>query len=107
MPIPLADPRNPAASLSNLLDPLTGTLTSSDFRHVSMRTLNGTSSGTAVNEDLGDGVHPRINTFGANFDYRIAGDWRLSERIALLVRDSQIQRAVLTDSAAERGRISY
>lgn len=81
LPIPLADPRNPAASLSNLLDPLTGTLTSSDFRHVSMRTLNGTSSGTAVNEDLGDGVHPRINTFGANFDYRIAGDWRLSERL--------------------------
>jgi iron complex outermembrane recepter protein len=81
LPIPLADPRNPSVSLSNLINPHSGTLTSSDFRHVSMRTLNGTANGTVVNEDLGDGVHPRINTFGASLDWRIPGDWRLSNNL--------------------------
>lgn len=80
LPIPLADPRNPSMSLSNLIDPLSGTLTSNDFRHVNMRTLNGTPNGTTVTEDLGDGVYPRINTFGANFDWQIPGDWRLSNK---------------------------
>ena len=81
LPIPLEDPRNPSASLSNLLDPLNGTLTSEDIRHVGMRVLNGTPGGTVVNEDLGDGVHPRINTFGANLDWTISGGWRLSNKL--------------------------
>ena len=69
LPIPLADPRNPSATLANLLDPRTGTLTSSDTQYVTLRTLNGTVAGGSVQENMGDGIHPRVNTFGASFDW--------------------------------------
>ena len=80
LPIPLDDPRNPSASLAGLLDPHTGTLTSSAIQNVTVRTLNGTPGGTTVNQDLGDGVHPRVNTFGANFDWQAPGGWHLSNK---------------------------
>lgn len=81
LPIPLADPRNPSVSLSSLLDPLEGTLTSSDFRYAGIRTLDGTPGGTVVNEDLADGIRPQINTVGADFDWQLAGDWHVSDKV--------------------------
>jgi iron complex outermembrane recepter protein len=81
LPIPLSDPRNPSVSLSNLLNPLYGTLTSSDFRRVSIRTLDATPHGTTVNEDLADGVHPRINTVGASLEWQGPADWRVSDKM--------------------------
>ena len=81
LPIPLADPRNPSATLANLLDPRTGTLTSSDTQYVTLRTLNGTAAGTTVSENMGDGIHPRVNTFGANFDWRAPGGLRVSNKL--------------------------
>ena len=82
LPIPLADPRNPSVSLSNLLDPHYGTLTSSDFRHVSILTFDAMQHGSRVNEDLADGVHPRINTVGASLEWQAPGaDWRVSDKM--------------------------
>ena len=81
LPIPLADPRNPSASLANLLDPRTGTLTSSDTQYVTLRTLNGTAAGATVQENMGDGIHPRINTFGANFDWHAPNGLRVSNKL--------------------------
>ena len=81
LPIPLADPRNPARSLSHLLDPLTGTLTSNDFRHVRLRTLNGAPGGASVDEDLADGIHPKVSVIGASIEQRFGAGWTLEDKV--------------------------
>ncbi|MEO7576073.1 MAG: TonB-dependent receptor, partial [Massilia sp.] len=81
LPIPLADPRNPSVSLSSLIDPLYGTLTSNDFRHVRIRTLNGTPGGASVNEDLAEGVHSTVNVIGAALEHRFGHGWTLEDKV--------------------------
>lgn len=81
LPIPLADPRNPTRSLSHLLDPLDGTLTSNDFRHLRIRTLDGRGGSATVNEDLSEGIHPRVNVIGASIERRLAGGWTLQDKL--------------------------
>lgn len=80
LPIPLADPRNPSVSLSNLIDPKYGTLSSSDFQHVRLRTLDGTPSGTTVNEDLSEGIHSKITMFGGSVDRKLGDGWTVSDK---------------------------
>ena len=80
LPIPLADPRNPSVSLSNLIDPREGTLTSSDFQHARLRTLNGTPGGTTVNEDLSEGIHSKITMVGGSIDRKLSDGWTLSDK---------------------------
>ncbi len=77
--IPLTNPLT-GASLSNLINPNYGTLTSSAFDHVQIRTLNGTPSGAVVSRTLSDGVHPDIATFTAGGDYDLGGGWTISDR---------------------------
>jgi outer membrane receptor protein involved in Fe transport len=81
LPIPLADPRDPTRSLSHLLNPRTGTLTSDDFRHLRIRTLDGRGGGATVNEDLSEGIHPRVNVIGASIERRLAGGWTLQDKV--------------------------
>ena len=81
LPIPLADPRDPSKSLSNLIDPHDGTLTSSDFQHVQIRTLNGTPGGATVNEDLSEGVHSKVNVLGASVEHRFGDGWTLDDKV--------------------------
>lgn len=81
LPIPLADPRNPSVSLSHLIDPREGTLTSSDFRHARLRTLNGTPGGTIVNEDLSEGIHSKISMIGASVDRKFGDGWTFSDKV--------------------------
>jgi iron complex outermembrane receptor protein len=81
LPIPLADPRNPTASLSNLIDPHYGTLTSNDFQHAQLRTLNGTPGGTIVNEDLSEGIHSKVTMIGASLDRKLGNGWTLSDKV--------------------------
>ena len=87
LPIPLADPRNPSASLSHLIDPLEGTLTSSDIQHVRLRTLNGTPGGTTVNEDLSEGIHSKITMVGGNIDRKFGDGWILSDKVRYTTGD--------------------
>lgn len=81
LPIPLADPRNPSVSLSHLIDPRDGTLTSSDFQHARLRTLNGTPGGTAVDEDLSEGIHSKVTMIGASIDRKFGDGWSLSDKV--------------------------
>jgi outer membrane receptor protein involved in Fe transport len=81
LPVPLADPRAPGRSLSHLLDPRTGTLTSNDFRNVRIRTLDGTPGGAIHNEDLADGVYPRVTVVGASIDLRLVSGWTLQDKV--------------------------
>lgn len=87
LPIPLADPRNPAVSLAGLLDPHTGTLTSSDFRFARIRTLNGTPNGTANDRDLADGIYSRVLTAGLMANFKIGDDWELSNHFRVVNGD--------------------
>lgn len=81
LPIPLADPRDPARSLSHLLDPRDGTLTSNDFRHVRLRTLDGTPGGATVGEDLSEGVHSKLSVIGASIERRFGAGWTLEDKV--------------------------
>jgi iron complex outermembrane receptor protein len=81
LPIPLADPRNPSVSLSNLIDPREGTLASSDVRRVRIRTLNGTPGGTTVDQDLSDGIHSKIDVIGASVDRKFGDGWTVSDKL--------------------------
>ncbi len=77
LPIPLKDPRDPTTSLSNLIDPNTGTLASADMRRAILRTLDETGDGTSREEDLGEGMHPSVLTAGLQFNYEFDSGWRI------------------------------
>ena len=74
--IPLVNPLT-GTSLSNLINPNTGTLTSSAFQNVLIRTLNGTSGGAVVAQDLSDGVNPQMATFTLGGDFELGAGWKL------------------------------
>ena len=82
--MPLADPRNPTVSLSNLIDPHYGTLASNDFRYAQIRTLNGTSGGATINEDMADGIHPNVVTAGIIGKIKLGGGWELSNHFRVM-----------------------
>ncbi len=77
--IPLTNPLT-GASLSSLINPNYGTLTSSAFEHVQLRTLNGAPGGAIVSRTLSDGVHPDIATLTLGGDDDLGGGWKISER---------------------------
>jgi iron complex outermembrane receptor protein len=77
--IPLVDPRT-GASLGGLINPNRGTLTSSSFQNVLIRTLNGTPTGAIVSRDLADGVHPQVATFTLGGDFELGAGWKLTDR---------------------------
>ena len=79
LPIPLKDPRNPEVSLAGLMDPHNGTLSSSDFRNVRMRTLDGTAGGRTFQADLAEGIHPDVLTAGVMADIKFGNGWQLTE----------------------------
>lgn len=79
LPIPLKDPRNPSVSLAGLIDPRKGTLTSADFRHARIRTLDGTTNGRTFDADLADGIHPDMITAGIMANFKFGDGWQLTE----------------------------
>lgn len=85
LPIPLADPRNPSVSLSHLIDPREGTLTSSDVRHARIRTLNGTPGGTTVDEDLSEGIRSNITVIGGSAERKLGNGWTVSDKVRYTV----------------------
>ncbi len=103
LPIPLADPRNPSVSLANLIDPHTGTLTSSDFRFARIRTLNGTPAGTVMNRDMADGIHPSVRTAGVIAEIKFGDGWRFSNHFRVVdgdVRFNALFSTTAPDDAA-------
>ena len=77
--IPLVNPVT-GASLSNLINPNSGTLTSSAYQNVLIRTLNGTPNGAVVSQDLTDGVNPQMATFSLGGDFDLGAGWKLTDR---------------------------
>jgi iron complex outermembrane recepter protein len=77
--IPLVNPLT-GASLSGLINPNSGTLTSSAFQNVNIRTLNGTPTGAIVSQDLSNGVNPQMATFTLGGDFELGAGWKLTDR---------------------------
>jgi iron complex outermembrane receptor protein len=77
--IPLTNPLT-GGSLSGLINPNTGTLTSSSFENVQLRTLNGTPGGDIVSEKLSNGIHPDVTTFTLGGDYDLGSGWTITDR---------------------------
>jgi outer membrane receptor protein involved in Fe transport len=73
LPIPLDDPRDPSSSLKGLIDPLRGTLASTNVQFPRLRMVDGTASGTTMTRDLSDGRHPDVFTAGADATFEIGG----------------------------------
>lgn len=78
--IPLANPLT-GASLSELINPNTGTLTSSAFQDISFRTLNGTPAGAILSSNLRDGIHPQVLTAMLGGDYDLGAGWTVVDRL--------------------------
>ncbi|MBO9579688.1 MAG: TonB-dependent receptor [Sphingobium sp.] len=69
-------------SLSSYLDPNYGTIASSDFRNVTLRSFYGNSA-RSKSEDLADGIHTNMGRIAINaaFDF---GDWHVTNKLGLL-----------------------
>jgi iron complex outermembrane receptor protein len=78
--IPLTNPLT-GASLSGLINPNTGTLTSSAFQNINFRTLNGTPGGAFLSSNLQDGIHPQVLTATLGGEYDLDGGWTVSDRV--------------------------
>ncbi len=68
-------------SLSALINPNTGTLTSSAFQNITFRTLNGTPAGATLSSNLQDGVHPQVLTATLGGDYDLGAGWTVADRL--------------------------
>ncbi len=73
LPIPTADPRNPAVSLDRYIDYFSGTMNSPALRNVNLRYRDG--AGVVQNEasDLADGRHMRMINIGTQYDAEFDG----------------------------------
>jgi iron complex outermembrane recepter protein len=78
--IPLRNPLT-GASLSGLINPNTGTLTSSAFQNISFRTLNGTPGGAILSSNLQNGINPQVVTATLGGEYDVGADWTVSDRV--------------------------
>lgn len=78
--IPLTNPLT-GASLAGLINPNTGTITSSAFQTVKVRTLDGTPTGALMPSNLQNGVHPDVMTATLGGDYELGGGWKVTDRV--------------------------
>jgi iron complex outermembrane recepter protein len=83
LPIPVADPRDPAKSLNPYIDYFKGTLNSPYLRNVQMvyPTVGGAGSATE-GRDLANGRHLRYFNMGADLNLNLGG-WQLSNKLRL------------------------
>ena len=80
--IPLLDPRN-GQSLASSLDPNYGTLASSDFRNVTLRSFYSSDT-RARQADLADGIHTDIANIAINAKFEVGDGWQISNKFGLV-----------------------
>lgn len=88
-PIPLNDPANPSRSLANLIDPLTGTQLSNDFRFTDRRTFFGNEVRT-IRRDLADGLHSKVFSTGVYLNWDAGDGLVISNKVRFLDGDVSI-----------------
>lgn len=79
LPIPVADPRNPAVSLDPYIDYHRGTLNSPALRNVNIKYRDGAGVLQGLRRDLADGRHMRFGNIGLNWEGDFDG-WLVSAK---------------------------
>jgi len=79
LPIPIADPRNPAVSLDKYIDYFDGTMNSPSLRAVPQKYLDGSGKLQTDTRDLASGRHMEYGNLGVRYEGDI-GKWQLSAK---------------------------
>ena len=79
LPIPVADPRNPAVSLDRYIDYFKGTMNSPALRDVPQKYLDGSGKLQNDRRDLANGRHLEFGNIGLQFDGDL-GAWQLAAK---------------------------
>lgn len=79
LPIPIADPRNPAVSLDKYLDYFDGTMNSPSFRNVNQKYRNGAGVVQYDTRDLANGRHMQYGNIGLQYEGEFDG-WLVSAK---------------------------
>ncbi|TFW16350.1 TonB-dependent receptor [Duganella callida] len=79
LPIPIADPRNPALSLDKYIDYFDGTMNSPALRNVPMKYRDGSGNLVTDTRDLANGRHLEFGNLGVSYEGEI-GKWLLSAK---------------------------
>ena len=82
LPIPVADPRNPSASLDSFLDYHRGTLNSPSLRNVNIKYRDGAGVLQSQSRDLADGRHMRFFNAGLDWDGDFGG-WLVAAKLGV------------------------
>ncbi|WP_353216204.1 TonB-dependent receptor [Sandarakinorhabdus sp.] len=80
LPIPVADPRNPANSLDPFLDYFTGTLNTPALRNARLVYSDGAGGKTVEDRDLADGRHTKMLSLGLEYKQALGDDWTLEAK---------------------------
>lgn len=100
LPIPVADPRNPAVSLDRYIDYHTGTLNSPALRDVNIKYRDGAGVLQGVNRDLADGRHMRF--FNAALEWQGDYDgWLVSAKLGVTKGKSSFDAFYSTTNPAD------
>ncbi|OYO32552.1 TonB-dependent receptor [Janthinobacterium sp. PC23-8] len=79
LPIPIADPRNPAVSLDKYIDYFDGTMNSPSLRAVPQKYLDGAGKLQTDTRDLASGRHLEYGNIGVRYEGDL-GKWQLSAK---------------------------
>ncbi|RZK01175.1 MAG: TonB-dependent receptor [Novosphingobium sp.] len=100
LPIPIADPRNPAVSLDRYIDYHRGTMNSPALRNVNIKYRDGSGTVQGLNRDLADGRHMRF--FNANLHYQGEfGDYAVSAKVGFTKGKSSFDAFYSTTNPAD------
>lgn len=100
LPIPLKDPRD-GGSLSDLLDPRTGTLISDANRRYGVRTFDGAET-VELERDLSDGRRTRAFMSGLEFRRQFGNGWSIDNRFRYFKASVNLD-AMFTTTAPQDG----
>jgi iron complex outermembrane receptor protein len=79
LPIPIADPRNPAQSLDKYIDYFDGTMNSPSLRAVPQKYQDGAGKLQTDTRDLANGRHLEYGNLGVRYEGEL-GKWQLSAK---------------------------
>jgi len=100
LPIPVADPRNPAVSLDRYIDYHTGTLNSPALRNVNIFYRDGAGAVQRVNRDLADGRHMRFFNTAVDWEGDFGG-WLVSGKFGFTKGKSSFDAFYSTTNPAD------
>ncbi|WP_246027527.1 TonB-dependent receptor [Novosphingobium umbonatum] len=100
LPIPVADPRNPATSLNPYIDYFNGTMNSPSLRNVVIKYRDGAGVTQSLTRDLADGRHMRFFNAGLQYQGDFDG-WLVSSKLGVTKGKSSFDAFYSTTNPAD------